>query len=62
MFLTSSDLKSIRNAINLIDNGGNVARVDLGNNITVYKVPSNNPNKYTIRMDIKVNKEEEYEL
>ena len=51
--ITKSDVKSFENAIKMIKENG-VKRVDLGNNTIIYKVPSNNPSKYTIRMDIKV--------
>lgn len=52
-YLTDSELKSIKNAVVLISSG-ECTRVDLGNNTIIYKVPSPNPKKYTIRMDINV--------
>lgn len=51
--LDKFDLKAAYKAISLIQEGI-CNRVDLGNSMTVYKVPSNNPNKYTIRLDIKM--------
>ena len=33
---------------------GDATKVEINNEIKAYKVPSNNPNKYTIRIDIKV--------
>ena len=33
---------------------GDAARIEINKEIKAYKVPSNNPNKYTIRIDIKV--------
>lgn len=60
MDITDNGLKSIRNAIQQIGLFG-VKRVDLGHNTIVYKVPTGNPNKYTIRIDIKVDDTEENE-
>lgn len=51
--LDKSDLKAASKAISLIQEG-TCNRVDLGHGMTVYKVPSNNTNKYTIRLDIKM--------
>lgn len=51
--LSKTDHKVISKAISLIQEG-TCNRVDLGHGMTVYKVPSNNPNKYTIRLDIKM--------
>lgn len=45
--LDKSDLKAVSKAISLIQEG-TCNRVDLGHGMIVYKVPSNNPNKYTI--------------
>lgn len=53
-----NDLQAISKAINLIKDGLSV-RIDLGSGLCVYKVPSGNPAKYTIRIDIKVNLEED---
>ena len=50
------ELEAISKAVNAIQQGM-FNRVSLGTNTTVYKVPSNNPDKYTIRIDIKVAKE-----
>lgn len=33
---------------------GKASKVEINKEIKAYKVPSNNPNKYTIRIDIKV--------
>lgn len=54
--LTETGLKSIRSAVRLITKGKS-KRVDLGNGTIVYKVPSNNPKKYTIRVDMKIEEE-----
>lgn len=51
--LDKSDLKAASRAISLIQEG-TCNRVDLGHGMIIYKVPSNNPNKYTIRLDIKM--------
>lgn len=51
--LSKADLKSIGKAFDLIAEGTST-RVDLGCGMTMYKVPSNNPKKYTIRLDIKM--------
>lgn len=53
MLFLSSDVKALEKACSLIQDG-TCKRVDLGHNTVVYKVPSNNPKKYTIRVDIKV--------
>ena len=47
------DDKAIAKAIQTIKRG-EAKRVDIGLDVSVYKVPSQNPNKYTIRIDIKV--------
>lgn len=57
MDMTTSGLKSIKTAVINIEKEI-CTRVDLGNNTIVYKVPSSNPSKYTIRIDIRVNTEE----
>ena len=54
--LTEAGLKSIRSAVRLITKGKS-KRVDLGNGVIVYKVPSNNPSKYVVRVDMKVEEE-----
>lgn len=46
------DEKAIGNAINLIVEGL-CKKVEVSNEILVYKVPSQNPKKYIIRIDIK---------
>lgn len=51
------DAKVLNKAITAIKRG-QFARVDLGDGKTIYKVPSANPKKYTIRLDIKVNEGE----
>lgn len=51
--LSKADLKCISKAFDLIEEGTSV-RVDLGYGMVMYKVPSNNPKKYTIRLDIKM--------
>lgn len=51
--LSKSDLKSISKAVDLIQEG-TYNRIDLGYGMIIYKVPSNNPKKYTIRLDIKM--------
>lgn len=51
--LSKADLKCIGKAFDLIEEGTSI-RVDLGYGMIMYKVPSNNPNKYTIRLDIKM--------
>lgn len=51
--LSKSDHRAISNAISLIQEGI-CTRVDLGHSMIIYKVPSNNPDKYTIRLDIKM--------
>lgn len=56
--MTQTDLRAVDTACALIKEGV-CNRVDLGCGMVIYKVPSNNPNKYTIRLDIKINKEEE---
>lgn len=55
--LTSSGLGSLALAINNIMEG-KAKRVDLGHGTIVYAVPSNNPKKFTIRIDMKVEEEE----
>lgn len=51
--LLQKDLEEIKKAYTLIRKG-NCTRIDLGRGMVVYKVPSNNPNKYTIHVDIKI--------
>lgn len=50
-------LESMNKAVSLIKRG-KLKRADLGHGAVAYKVPSNNPDKYIIRIDIKINKEE----
>lgn len=45
--------EAIKNAIQAIKRG-EAKRVDIGLDVSVYKVPSQNPAKYTIRVDIRV--------
>lgn len=47
------DIKAIQEAIKYVQTG-RYKRVDVTENCTVYKVPSPNPKKYTLRVDIKV--------
>lgn len=51
--LDKTDFSVLNQAIQLIK-AGRMKRADIGHGMVVYKVPSNNPYKYTIRMDIKV--------
>jgi hypothetical protein len=44
-------------AMEIMEKG--IKRVDVDKEISVYKVPSNNPQKYTIRIDMKFNESEE---
>lgn len=37
---------------------GDAAKVEINDEIKAYKVPSNNPSKYIIRIDIKVQEDE----
>ena len=46
------DEKAIGNAINLIVEG-HCKKVEISDGVLVYKVPSQNPQKYIIRIDIK---------
>lgn len=55
--LTNHGLMQIRNAVSQIREKG-TKRVDLQDGTTVYKVPSNNPKKYTIRIDLKFDERE----
>lgn len=54
--LTSSGLGSLAGAIRSIRDG-KAKRVDLGHGTIVYEVPSNNPKKFTIRIDMKIEEE-----
>lgn len=54
--LTPNGINSLRAAIRMILSGKR-RRVDLSHGTIVYKVPSNNPNKYTIRIDMEVEEE-----
>ena len=54
--MLQKDLEAIKRAYELIQ-AGNCTRIDLGCGMIMYKVPSNNPKKYTIRLDIKVKEE-----
>lgn len=58
MDLTEAGMAALKLAIRNIK-AGKCVRVDLGHNTIVYKVPSNNPDKYTIRVDIKVDTRED---
>lgn len=48
----------IEAALNLIK-AGVARRIELSKDVTAYKVPSNNPNKYLIRVDIWIDEEDE---
>ena len=54
---THNGLTSLVNAVDLLRNS-DVKRVDLGHDTIVYKVPTNNPKKYTIRVDMKFDESE----
>lgn len=56
--LTEHGMKSLGIAINLLLDSG-VKKVDLGHDTIVYKVPSNKPGKYTIRIDMSIDESEE---
>jgi hypothetical protein len=51
------DIQVLNRAIAMIKDGS-CNRIDLGHGMLIYKVPSNNPKKYTIRLDIKVYEDE----
>lgn len=51
------DIQVLDRAIAMIKDGS-CNRIDLGHGMLIYKVPSNNPKKYTIRLDIKVYEDE----
>lgn len=55
--MTQKEMESISTAVNLIMSGS-VSKCAVNNRINVYKIPSANPEKYMIRVDIKVNREE----
>ena len=48
-----ADLEAISKAVSLIKKG-QLKRADLGHGMVAYKVPSNSPDKYIIRIDIKI--------
>lgn len=52
-----NDVQGLNQVISMIKDGY-CNRVDLGHGMLIYKVPSSNPKKYTIRLDIKVCEEE----
>lgn len=54
--LLQKDLEAVKKAYALIKEG-HCTRVDLGLGSSVYKAPSNNPQKYIIRVDFKINEE-----
>jgi len=56
--LTKNGLISLVNAVELLRKSA-VKRIDLGHSTIAYKVPSNNPKKYTIRIDMKFDESEE---
>lgn len=51
-----ADLEAISKAVSLIKKG-QLKRADLGHGMVAYKVPSSNPDKYIIRVDIKIKEE-----
>ena len=51
--MDDKNLKAIQTAVNMI-NQGLFNRADIGDGIIAYKVPSSNPNKYVIRIDIQI--------
>ena len=51
--MTKAALDAINKAVSLIKKG-ELKRADLGHGMLAYKVPSSNPDKYIIRVDIKV--------
>lgn len=55
--LTKQGLDSLANAVNMLRTS-DVKRVDLGHDTIVYKVPTGNPKKYTIRIDMKFDESE----
>lgn len=56
--LTEHGLASLANAVNMLRTS-DVKRVDLGHDTTVYKVPTGNPKKYTVRIDLKFDESED---
>lgn len=55
--LDKHDIQVLKKAIDMIKDGS-CNQVDLGHSMLIYKVPSNNPKKYTIRLDIKIYEEQ----
>ena len=55
--LTSSGLRSLAKAIRNIRDG-KAKRVDLGHGTIVYAIPSQNPKKFTLRVDMEIEEEE----
>lgn len=56
--LTEIGMRSLRKAVRMITSG-ETKRIDLGNGTIVYKISSKNPKKYTIRIDMRIEEEEE---
>lgn len=54
--LTNAGLNSLALAVKNIQKDL-YKRVDLGHGTIVYKIPTNNPKKFTIRIDMKVEEE-----
>lgn len=50
---TKEGINTLMRAIGMISDG-KVDRVDLGHGTKAYKVPSHNPNKFLVRVDIDV--------
>ena len=51
--MTRAALEAISKAVSLIKKGS-LKRADLGHGMVAYKVPSSSPDKYIIRIDIKM--------
>lgn len=58
--MTRAALEAISKAVSLIKKGS-LKRADLGHGMVAYKVPSSSPDKYIIRIDIKVRGEKQDE-
>lgn len=54
--MLQKDLEAIKRAYAAIKQG-HCNRIDLGCGMIMYKVPSSNPRKYIVRLDIKVKEE-----
>lgn len=56
--LTEHGLASLANAVRMLRTS-DVKRIDLGHDTIIYKVPTGNPKKYTIRVDMKFDESED---